>query len=313
MEENNTNKGKDRFRYSDYYKSKYPSIFRNSEEKKEPIKGVTEVKPVQEKAPEQNIIQEKKQKVSIFKKLFKKKVMPKTIIKEQPKIEEKQVKLVSEIIPRKTEKLTQTDLQKIEKIMREENKPRKENILKILLLLVVIGTLVYISYIFYANFLLSKDIMYYYDIGSSEDAKNPYLFPENRTTPIDNLTSSRNITSWLVYFSVPASKDSLISIQTRYKKNFPAGYQMTLGARDQEDWHYKYKELEEFDDNTWTLGEVQFDVKNDSLVTRNKEISMLFDLTYLAKPEYQKYTVPIDWITITVHKPGLIEKLNNLY
>ena len=61
-------------------------------------------------------------------------------------------------------------------------------------------------------------------------------------------------------------------------------------------------------DGDWLISETEFNIKTDSLFVKDNKLSLLFNLPHLSQESYQNYTIPIDWINITVHKPGLFEK-----
>ena len=62
------------------------------------------------------------------------------------------------------------------------------------------------------------------------------------------------------------------------------------------------------EDNNWQISQTEFNIKEDNLFTSNNQISMLFNIPHLSQEGNLNYTIPIDWINITVHKPGLFEK-----
>jgi len=124
-----------------------------------------------------------------------------------------------------------------------ENKKQNKNVnypnLKFLTILI---PLIFIEFVLCSNFLISHDFNYFYDIGSEKDN---YLSPANRISDkINSLPDYRDLTNQLVYFNVPIQKHSdNINVEIKFKDNFPENIEFSLGAKDQEEWHYQYKLL----------------------------------------------------------------------
>ena len=55
--------------------------------------------------------------------------------------------------------------------------------------------------------------------------------------------------------------------------------------------------------NSWIIGEISLSL--NQLYIKDNKLSMVFNTPHLAKEQYKNYTIPIDWINITVYKPGL--------
>lgn len=139
---------------------------------------------------------------------------------------------------RKILTLSEQETKQIKKLIKEEPK-----IVKLLKLLIILIPLVIIAYLVTANFFLSHEFNYFYDIGTKES----FLSPSDRVSlPSSDLESDlelnyRNLTSSLVYFNVPIEEGSEnISISIKFKDNFPINSKLMLGAKDSEDWHYSY-------------------------------------------------------------------------
>lgn len=140
----------------------------------------------------------------------------------------------------KEEKTIKKEAEEVAHFIKE---PKHIRILKILVIIAVLGIILYLITV---NFLISRDFNYFYDIGSAEDAKKPYLTPLNRISDIfdDSGADYRNLISPLVYFDVliPRGAES-VRIEARIKDNFPENSVMSLGAKDQEVWHYNYHSI----------------------------------------------------------------------
>ena len=157
---------------------------------------------------------------------------------EQGEKEQKENEVVKEI-EEEIKNVDLTPFNEVEKVI--VKKSNKKDILKILIILIPVIIFLYIGYI---NFIAEKEFNYFYDIGSSEDLKNPHLSPVERITELNNTEDSRNITNGLVYFNVPIPPGSeKIRIQTKFKDDFPEKTSFSIGAKDRKDWHYKYKAI----------------------------------------------------------------------
>lgn len=119
----------------------------------------------------------------------------------------------------------------------------KNNIYLILKVLIILIPLIFLEYILYSNFLMTQNVENFYDIGSEKDN---YLSPVGRIS--DKMTelgvNYRNITNNLVYFDIPIPEHSeTVNVSVKFKDNFPENSEFSLGAKDQEDWHYTYNIL----------------------------------------------------------------------
>ncbi len=231
---------------------------------------------------------------------------------------EKEVKQEIQQEYKKVETIVEDNIKEgSEKIKEIEHYVKEPSHIKILKILVVLIALSIIGYLVYSNFFSSQDFNYFYDIGSEKDSARIYLTPADRITDVINDTDSnyRNLTSQLVYFDFPVPANSeTINIQVRFKDNFPNNSKMSFGARDQVDWHYVYNQIftqkNENATGEWIVIQTEFEISQDSLVIQNQKLSMLFNIPHLSPNQNQtnNMSVPVDWINITVHKPGLFEK-----
>jgi hypothetical protein len=159
--------------------------------------------------------------------------------------------------------------------------------------------------VFYQNFLISQEFNHFYDIGS----QNNYLSPDYRISEkIVEDTTYTNLTGHLVYFYVDIPNFSEeVKVQVRFKDNFPEGQKLELGARDQEDWHYTWHELYiPTQEEGWITRETTFNIQEENLTLNKNKLSLVLNSQHLGKEEYKNYTIPIDYINITVYKPALI-------
>ena len=195
--------------------------------------------------------------------------------------------------------------------------PTHIKILKIIIILIALGI---IGFVIYNNFIISKEFNYFYDIGSKEDARKPYLTPLGRISEviIEENINYRNLTGHLVYFEIEIPKGSKdINIKTIFKDNFPDNFKFYLGARNQEKWSYQYNSISDkgpvnINSSEWRIRETEFSIKSDNLYIRNGKLSLFLNAEHLRGDLIQTNTqyIPIDYIDITVYKPGMIERMN---
>lgn len=210
------------------------------------------------------------------------------------------------IIKEVTEKLEKIEGKAYELIA----EPKKIKIIKILIILI---PLIIIGYITYNNFIISQEFKYFYDIGSEKDN---FLSPNYRISDkiiVNETADYRNLTGHLVYFNVPIIRGSeTIKIEAKFYDNFPDKNRFIIGAKDQDIWHYKWNEvyLKNISfKGEWMIVNTSFNL-NETYIKDNK-LSCVLSIPHLApnKNETLNYTIPIDWIKITVHKPGVFEKI----
>src|SRR3989344_530774 len=118
---------------------------------------------------------------------------------------------------------------------------RNERKIKIFKIIIILIPIILISFILYSNLFANHIFNYFYDIGENEK----YLSPESRiSSPIQEEIGYRNLTASLVYFSVLIPRNAeTITVQTKFKPNFPEDYVFILGAKDREYWHYKWNQV----------------------------------------------------------------------
>ena len=88
----------------------------------------------------------------------------------------------------------------------------------------------------------------------------------------------------------------------------PENYKIMIGARDKEIWHYKQNIIFYSKPplkGEWIITETTFNIED--LYVEDNKLSLLLNIAHLDKEEYKDYTIPIDWIEITIYKPGLIK------
>ena len=187
-------------------------------------------------------------------------------------------------------------------------------------ILIILIALAIVGYVVYSNFIAHHEFEYYYDIGSGDDASKNYLGPTYRVSPpqVDENNSSsttyRNLSSQLVYFDVPVARGSdEIKIEVRFKDDFPKNSKMILGAKNGSDWSYIWKDTYTKNDSVnqvWKTVSQSYYLKKDNLYLRDGKLSVVFNDYHLNPDRNQTNTkyIPVDWIEVTVIKPGMFEK-----
>jgi len=142
----------------------------------------------------------------------------------------------------KTVEEVEEEIKEVEKGIKEYEKSRPRHV-KVFRFLAVLIPVLIVLYLISANFLVAQDFEYTYNLGESGEN---YLTPAERVSQSasDNGVSYKNLTGGLVYFDVPIARGAEnVNVEVKFKDNFPENAKLSLGARDQEEWHYLYKGL----------------------------------------------------------------------
>lgn len=162
--------------------------------------------------------------------------------KEEKKLREKREKELDVFYHEEKKKLEKQAEPKIESSVKVPRK-KSESQRKILIgkILIILIPILIVNYLIYANFLLSHDFEYTYDIGNNEN----YLSPAARVSAaVEGDENYRNLVSNLVYFDVPIARDAeKIIVEVKFRDNFPIDGVMSIGAKDEEVWHYNYHRI----------------------------------------------------------------------
>ena len=59
-------------------------------------------------------------------------------------------------------------------------------------------------------------------------------------------------------------------------------------------------------DNNWLIADTTFNIKDESLYVKDGKLSMVYNVPHLSNDQFINYTIPIDWINITVYKPSKV-------
>lgn len=176
---------------------------------------------------------------------------------------------------------------------------KNKKIIKIIIFLIPIFL---ILYLFYANIIASQEFNYFYDIGTENEN---YLSPLVRISSPVLEESYRNLTSQLVYFNVPIARGSHdVNVKIRYKNVFLENQKFSLGARNQENWSYQWNVLPiSSNKNSWEITQTNFNLSD--LHLQDGKLSLVFNVPHLHPNKTLASEIPIDWINITVYKPGI--------
>lgn len=183
------------------------------------------------------------------------------------------------------------------KLVREEKKH------PILIVLGIIIPILILGYLFYSNYVASHTFNYLYEIGTENEK---YLSPANRISVPNLEEGSRNMTSQLVYFSVPIARGSkTVAVQVRYFNVFPEKASFSLGAKNDINWSYDWKPFAIANKGQWEVETLYYNLNETN--PEKGQLSFVFNAPHLnpnvAYSNLDKQ-VPIDWINITVYKPG---------
>jgi hypothetical protein len=176
---------------------------------------------------------------------------------------------------------------------------------------IIVIPIIIILYLINVNYLFDQEITYHYDIGSKDDN---YLYPSDRTSNKieENEVNYRTISEGLVYFYnnylPPGTKT--IEVTIRFKNNFPESGKLSLGAKNNDGWGYtsnKIFENTEENNDEWITKKFIYDFETDKLERGEKgDYFFVLRTPHLGQEEYKNYTIPIDYINITIYKPGLL-------
>ncbi len=141
------------------------------------------------------------------------------------------------------EKEIKKEIHKIEKSLRGSITEKEPAYIRLIKILVILIPVIVLAYLFINQFFLPNTSYFFYDIGSQQES---YLTPKERVSnsiqSLDSTENYRNITSPLVYFDIPIESGAeTVSIDIRFRNNFPQNSKLVVGAKDQEEWHYLSK------------------------------------------------------------------------
>ena len=159
------------------------------------------------------------------------------------------------------------------------------------------------------NFLFDQEFNYHYNVGNKD---SEFLNPSERISQIkfEGETNYKELMGALVYFpiNIPPNAEK-IKVEIKFKDNFPEGGRLFLGAKSGEGWDYtadKIFEKNSQDQNKWIVKEINYDLKLQNLDLDTRDNFFVIRTPHLGQEEYKNYTIPIDYINITIYKPGLL-------
>lgn len=175
-------------------------------------------------------------------------------------------------------------------------------------IVIILVPVIIILYLINTNFLLDQTFSYNYNVGTEN--KN-YISPNTRISePIqkDNI-NYREAIGHILYYGIPISQraESII-VQIKIKDNLPKDEMVILGARNNlENWSYsKHEVYTSTNSNEWIILETEFNMEEEQLTPKNNKLSLILWFPHLAQEQYKNYTIPIDYINITIYKPGIL-------
>ncbi|MCK9568243.1 hypothetical protein M0R72_04800 [Candidatus Pacearchaeota archaeon] len=126
--------------------------------------------------------------------------------------------------------------------MIKENPSKKIYVEIIKILVIIMIPLIFIEVIIYFN-LSQNNFSYFYDVGNSEDnSLSPIARISDKVN--DSGLTYVNLTDQLVYFDIPTVEGTdKINLEIRFKDNFPNNTNLLLGAKNSDNWSYKYKTI----------------------------------------------------------------------
>jgi len=178
--------------------------------------------------------------------------------------------------------------------------------------IIILIPIIILVYILSINFLIPQEFNYFYDIGSEQDTD--YLTPDYRITEklTENGITYREAIGHILYYEAELPMNSKeIKVEVKLKDNLPENAEIILGARDQQEWDYVKHYIQDdknYLEDGWFIIETTFDIKEENIYTNNKKISLILWMQHLANDETKDYTIPIDYINITIYKPSIFEK-----
>ncbi|MBS3084070.1 hypothetical protein J4423_04665 [Candidatus Pacearchaeota archaeon] len=180
-------------------------------------------------------------------------------------------------------------------------KPRVPLLIKLIIIAI---PLFIFGYLITVNFIIDQEFNYFYDIGGEEDTAKPYLTPVERMSEIYNNSSEnyRNVNYDLVYVNPPIQKGSeYADIQMRVIP--PINLSFLLGARISQEWNYTWNELNlsHAPSGQWVV--VGKKIQLYETYSINDKLSMAIHIPKFSSANGDKFS--IDWINITVYKPGV--------
>lgn len=174
---------------------------------------------------------------------------------------------------------------------------------------IVVAAILVFAVFFTISLLSNSTKTYLYDIGGEADKNNSYLYPLDRisNSTVQNSTNItyRNITSYLVYFKVPADYSAgQVNISFSLLDNLPYSSIVSIRGKNSANWSY----IEQFahisigrgNSSSWRTVNVQFNASD--LIIEDNQFIFAIDSPHLLDARTKRNYVSIDWINVSEGK-----------
>lgn len=181
------------------------------------------------------------------------------------------------------------------------NKPKVSLWIKLMIFIIPLAIF---GYLIAVNFIIDQEFNYFYDIGGEEDNSRPYLTPLNRTSEFyaEMGTTYREINNRLIYFNIPFTEGlEDLTLNMKFLTNLNSS--ISLGIKNDTGWNYYWTPLNIYpvEDNWFISGQA---ISLENVYIENDKLNMVLDIHKLSTRN-ETTIFYIDWINITVHKPGV--------
>ena len=139
----------------------------------------------------------------------------------------------------------------------------------------------------------------------------------NQSVPIKHLVNATYYNATSGRYVIISYENDIILESTRYfsfteESLFEPFKQTLISIKNDLEWMTSnvdylvtnYKRPKE--DNGWLTAETNFNIKEDNIFIKDNKINFVYNVPHLSNPEYANYSIPVDWINITVYKKGLL-------
>lgn len=187
-------------------------------------------------------------------------------------------------------------------ILYRGNDSFKIKLIKGLLLIIPI---IFLGFVVYSGFNHVSESNSFYDIGGIIDFKSPYLYPFERVSSLKEGVGSRNITSSIVYFDVPAAySDGNVTVSISFRGHFPRNSSLLIGGKtspiDYLTNAVYVPSLNYSNASEWKVASTEFNLGD--LFIENEVITFSVNIPHLAQSGSKYNIISIDWINITQKK-----------
>ncbi|VVB79378.1 Uncharacterised protein [uncultured archaeon] len=174
---------------------------------------------------------------------------------------------------------------------------------------ILVAILLVFAVFFTLSFFSSSTKTYSYDIGGKIDTNNSYIYPLDRlsNSSVQNTTNItyRNITSYLVYFTVPAEYSTgKVNVSFSVFENLPYGSMISIRGKNSTNWSYidklGYVSLGTRNVSVWKTVSVSFNASE--LFVENNVYAFAIESSQLMDAKTKLNYVSLDWINVSESK-----------